>query len=146
MKLGLSEKQADWYLQFETDTNAVLPTFRLLKPLNDHLEFYKGEYCELIEKQYKNGSLAKDDPEIVELLQAGFSPKFIGQLVYKLTLIAYEALLYQLDDHEGPEFDEMYMDGSFDQCGYGKLIEIGPNGPTGRYLMSVHGMLPFSDL
>ena len=39
IKLGLSEEQAEWYLQYDNAVWAVVPTFRLLKPLNDSLEF-----------------------------------------------------------------------------------------------------------
>ena len=41
MKLGLTEEQAEWYLQYDNDIWAVVPTFRLLKPLNDSLTFYE---------------------------------------------------------------------------------------------------------
>ena len=49
VKMGLREEAAEHYLQYESEIWAVLPAFRLLKPLSDQLEFYKGK-----EKQYLN--------------------------------------------------------------------------------------------
>ena len=46
--LGLSEKAAKYYLQYDTEVWAVVPAFRLLKPLSDDLEFYQGRYRELL--------------------------------------------------------------------------------------------------
>ena len=61
--LGLSEKAARYYLRYETDTWAVVPSFRLLKPLSDDLEFYRGRYRELLVQWQGEGVLEKKDPE-----------------------------------------------------------------------------------
>jgi len=147
MELGLKEKQAEWYLQYENDTRAVVPAFRLLKPLSDCLEFYKGAYRKLLEKKFEDKSLERHDPEAAEMLRAGVSAKVIEKFAYQLVLEAYESLLYQLDDHKGAEVDDAFLNEIFDKCGYARLCEMDSNGkPTGRYLFDVHGLIPFSDL
>lgn len=147
MELGLQEKQAEWYLQYDTDIWAVVPTFRLLKPLSDRLEFYKGGYRKMLEKRMEDGSLEKCIPEAAQMLKAGISSEVLEKFAYALVLEAYESLLYQLDDHRGAEVDEVFSKDIFDKCGYAKLCEMDSNGePTGRYLFEVHGMIPFSDL
>ena len=72
--LGLSEKAARYYLRYETDTWAVVPSFRLLKPLSDDLEFYRGRYRELLVQWQGEGVLEKKDPEAAALLRAGATP------------------------------------------------------------------------
>ena len=73
--LGLSEKAARYYLRYETDTWAVVPSFRLLKPLSDDLEFYRGRYRELLVQWQGEGVLEKKDPEAAALLRAGATPE-----------------------------------------------------------------------
>ncbi len=145
--LGLSEKAARWYLQYDTDTRAVVPAFRLLKPLSDDLEFYRGRYRELLEQWQAEGTLPDKDPEAAALLEAGATPEQVERLAYEKTLGAYERLLYQLDDHTGSEVSDAFDREDFSQCGYGQLLEMGPDHqPTGRYLFEVHGLLPFSQV
>ncbi len=146
MRFGLDEKSAEYYLQMETDIWAVLPTFRLLKPLDEHLEFYRGEYKKLIEKHAMDGTLNEKMPLEAKMLQAGISPEDIEAFAFDLTLTAYENLLYQLDDHEGAEVDEVFMTEPIEKCGYARLMEMGTDGkPTGRFLIGTHGKLPFSN-
>lgn len=147
MKLGLSEQQAAWYLQYDDDFTAVVPTFRLLKPLNDQLEFYRGGYRKWLEKQQAAGTLEKHIPEAAQMLEAGVPAEVIEKFAYDLVLETYELLLYQLDDKEGAEVDDIFLDEIFDKCGYGRLCEMDADGElTGRYLFEVHGKIPFSDL
>lgn len=147
VKMGLQEKVAECYLKEESNIWAVLPAFRLLKPLNDNLEFYKGEYKEFIKKQIEDGTLSKQMPEVAELVKYGASLQSIEKFAYRMVLETYESLLYQLDDHEGAEFSNVFMDEKFSQCGYARLMETGADGKiTGRYLIEVHGKIPFSDL
>ena len=145
--LGLSEKAARYYLRYETDPWAVVPSFRLLKPLSDDLEFYRGRYRELLVQWQGEGVLEKKDPEAAALLRAGATPEQVERLVYEKTLQAYELLLYQLDDHTGAEVSDAFAQEDFSRCSYGQLLEMGPDrNPTGRYLFEVHGMIPFSQL
>lgn len=147
IKMGLREKAAENYLRYESDVWAVLPTFRLLKPLSDDLEFYKGEYRKMLEEQMTNDILNKQMPEVAELIKEGASPEAIERFAYDLILDAYERLLYQLDDHEGAEVSEVFLEEDFSQCSYGRLMECRPDGEaTGRYLLEAHGKIPFSDL
>ena len=147
IKLGLSEEQAEWYLQYDNDIWAVVPTFRLLKPLNDNLEFYRGGYRKWLERQQAEGMLEKRIPEAAQMLEAGVPAEVIERFAYDLVLETYEALLYQLDDRGGAEVDDVFLDEIFDKCSYGKLCEMDADGePTGRYLSEVHGKIPFSDL
>mgnify|MGYP006990301601 CR=1 FL=1 len=39
-KFGLQKEWAKWELKQESDVWAVLASFRFLKPISDHLEFY----------------------------------------------------------------------------------------------------------
>ena len=145
--LGLSEKTARWYLQYDTDVWAVVPAFRLLKPLSDDLEFYRGRYRALLERWQAEGVLEDKDPEAAALLKAGATTEQVERFAYDKTLGAYESLLYQLDDHTGAEVSDAFDKEDFSQCGYGRLLEMGPDrNPTGRYLFEVHGMIPFSQL
>ncbi len=145
--MGLSEKAAESQLEYETETWAVTPAFRLLKPLNDRLEFYRGRYRELLEQWQAEGSVENKAPDAAPLLAAGATPEQVEQYAYQRTLAAYEALLYQLDDHRGAEAGGVFRDADFSRCGYARLMELDPDGnPTGRYLVEVHGMLPFSEL
>ena len=77
--LGLSEKAARYYLRYETDTWAVVPSFRLLKPLSDDLEFYRGRYRELLVQWQGEGVLEKKDPEAAALLRAGATPEQVKE-------------------------------------------------------------------
>lgn len=147
IKMGLSEEAAKDYLKAESDVRAVLPAFRLLKPLNDRLDFYKGEYREMIEKMIEDGTLEEQLPEAAALVKCGATPEVIEKFAFHLVLEAYDGLLYQLDDHEGAEFSDVFMDKDFSKCGYARLMEMGADGnATGRYLIEVHGKIPFSDL
>lgn len=147
MKLGLSEGTAEAYLEEESETWAVLPAFRLLKPLNDRLEFYQGPYQAWMERCIQDGTLQDQIPEAAPLLAAGAAPEQIQQFAYQLVLNAYEQLLYQLDDPEGAEVDEVFCDPAFSESGHARLMEAAPDGTaTGRYLIEVHGKLPFSEL
>ena len=93
--LGLSEKTARWYLQYDTDVWAVVPAFRLLKPLSDDLEFYRGRYRALLERWQAEGVLEDKDPEAAALLKAGATTEQVERFAYDKTLGAYESLLYQ---------------------------------------------------
>lgn len=147
IKMGLCEKAAIHYLENESDIRAVLPAFRLLKPLNDQLEFYKGDYRKMIEKMIAEGSLEERLPEAAALVKCGASPKVIEKFAFHLVLEAYDGLLYQLDDHEGAEFSDVFRNEDFSKCGYARLMEMEADGKaTGRYLIDVHGKIPFSDL
>lgn len=147
IKLGLSEEQAEWYLQYDNAVWAVVPTFRLLKPLNDSLEFYKGGYRKWLEKQQAAGTLEKRDSEAAQMLAAGVPAEVIERYAYNLALECYESLLYQMDDKGGAEVDDVFSDEIFEKCTYGQLCEMGTDGePTGRYLFEVHGKIPFSNL
>ncbi|MCI8557170.1 MAG: hypothetical protein HFI19_05270 [Lachnospiraceae bacterium] len=145
--MGLSEKTADWYLQYESDVWAVLPTFRFLKPLSDDLEFYKGGYRKMLEKRIEDGTLDKRFPIVAALRKEGASLETIEKFAYDLMFEAYESLLYHLDDPEGAEVDDCFLGEGFSRCSHGQLAEMGPDGyPTGRFLMEVHGKIPFSEL
>lgn len=144
--LGLTEKAAAYYLRYDTDTRAVVPAFRLLKPLDDDLAFFRGEYSALLKQWQAEGSLDALDPWAGALMKAGAGAELVEQFAYVKTLQAYEQLLYQLDDHAGAEQGEAFDREDFSRCGYGRLMEMGPDGePTGRVLFDVHGMLPFSE-
>ena len=41
-KFGLQKEWAKWELKQENEYFAVLPSFRFLKPISDHLEFHRG--------------------------------------------------------------------------------------------------------
>lgn len=147
VKMGIHEETAKYYLENESDIWAVLPAFRFLKPLSDNLEFYKGGYREMIEKKIEDGLLEGQMPEAAALVKSGASPEIIEKFAFHLILEAYESILYQLDDHEGAETSDVFMDEDFSECGYGRLMEMGTDGEsTGRYLIEVHGKIPFSDL
>ncbi|MDE7206830.1 MAG: hypothetical protein K2N90_06695 [Lachnospiraceae bacterium] len=147
IKLGLSEEQAEWYLQYDNDIWAVVPTFRLLRRLNGCVEFYRGGYRKWLEKQQAEGMLEKRIPEAAQMLRAGVPAEVIEKFAYDLVLETYEMLLYRLDDRGGAEVDDIFLDEIFDKCSYGKLCEMDADGePTGRYLFEVHGKIPFSDL
>ena len=88
--LGLSEKTARWYLQYDTDVWAVVPAFRLLKPLSDDLEFYRGRYRALLERWQAEGVLEDKDPEAAALLKAGATTEQVERFAYDKTLGAYE--------------------------------------------------------
>lgn len=126
--MGLQERTAENYLKNESNIWAVLPAFRLLKPLNDTLEFYKGGYRKFIKKRIEDGTLSKQMPEVAELIKCGVSLENIEKFAYSLVLEAYDGLLYQLDDHEGAEVSDVFMDEEFSQCGYARLMEIGVDG------------------
>lgn len=147
VKMGLSEETAEYYLEGESDIWAVMPVFRLLKPLSDQLEFYKNGYRKMIEKNIENGTLEKRIPEAAELVKCGVPLESIEKFAYSLVLEAYESALYQLDDHVGAEVSDVFMNEDFSECGYAGLMEMDADGnPTGRYLAEVHGKIPFSDL
>lgn len=147
MKMGLCEDAAEHYLEDESNIRAVLPAFRLLKPLNDRLEFFKGEYREMIESRIEDGLLDEQLPEAAALVKCGAPPEIIEKFAFHLVLEAYDGLLYQLDDHEGAEYSDVFRNEDFSECGYARLMEMGADGnTTGRYLMEVHGKIPFSDL
>lgn len=64
-----------------------------------------------------------------------------------MILEAYDGLLYQLDDHEGAEFSNVFLEEDFSKCGYARLMEMDADrNVTGRFLIEVHGKIPFSDL
>ena len=86
IKLGLTKEQAEWYLQYDNDIWAVVPTFRLLKPLNDRLEFYKGGYRKWLEKQHAEGTLEKWDSEAAQMLAAGIPAEVLERYAYNLSL------------------------------------------------------------
>lgn len=44
IKFGFGENEAEFYLNQKNGKNAVLAVIRFLKPLNDSLKFYQGEY------------------------------------------------------------------------------------------------------
>lgn len=81
-ELGLSAGTAEWYLKYESDTWAVLPVFRLLKPLNDDLVFHQGGYRKLIERYKEEGKLAERMPEEARLIESGASPEDIEKCGY----------------------------------------------------------------
>ncbi len=138
VKMGLREEAAEHYLQYESEIWAVLPAFRLLKPLSDQLEFYKGSYRKMLENRLADGTLEKRLPKVSALMKSGAAPEDIE---------AFESILYQLDDHQGAEVSDVFLEEDFSKCGYARLMEQGPEGEaTGRYLFEVHGMIPFSDL
>ena len=147
VKMGLREEAAEHYLQYDSEIWAVLPTFRLLKPLSDRLEFYKGGYRKMIEKRIADGMLEKRLPEVSTLIKSGAKIEDIEAFAYDLVLESYESLLYQLDDHQGAEVSDVFLEEDFSKCGYARLMEQGAEGEaTGRYLFEVHGKIPFSNL
>lgn len=145
IKMGLCEETAKYYLKEDSNIRAVLPAFRLLKPLNDCLEYYNGEYRKMIEKTMEDGTLEERLPEVAALVKCGASPDIVEKFAFHLVLEAYDGLLYQLDDHESAEFSDVFMDEDFSKCGYAQLMEMDADGnATGRYLTEVHGKIPFS--
>ena len=147
VKMGLREEAAEHYLQYESEIWAVLPAFRLLKPLSDQLEFYKGSYRKMLENRLADGTLEKRLPKVSALMKSGAAPEDIEAFAYDLVLEAFESILYQLDDHQGAEVSDVFLEEDVSKCGYARLMEQGPEGEaTGRYLFEVHGMIPFSDL
>lgn len=101
VKMGLREEAAEHYLQYESEIWAVLPAFRLLKPLSDQLEFYKGSYRKMLENRLADGTLEKRLPKVSALMKSGAAPEDIEAFAYDLVLEAFESILYQLDDHQG---------------------------------------------
>lgn len=147
VKMGLREETAEHYLQYDLEIWAVLPAFRLLKPLSDQLEFYRGGYRKMIEDRIADGTLEKRFPEVAALIQTGAKIEDIEAFAYDLVLESYESLLYQLDEHQGAEVSDVFLEEDFSKCGYARLMEQGADGQaTGRYLFEVHGKIPFSDL
>ena len=147
VKMGLTEERADFFLEYEDKGFAVLPTFRFLKPLDDHLEMYKGQYKELLESLVADGSIEKRMPEAATLIKMGASTEAIEKYSYDLVLDAFEFLLYHLDDHKGAEVSKVFLEEDFSQCCYGRLMEVEEDDdePTGRYLLEGHGLLPLSN-
>ena len=83
-ELGIPGDSAEFYLGFESDIWAILPVFRLLKPLNDDLVFYQGGYKKLIERYQKEGKLAERMPAEARLVESGASPEDIEKLAYEI--------------------------------------------------------------
>ncbi|MDE7245949.1 MAG: hypothetical protein K2O18_18510 [Oscillospiraceae bacterium] len=148
LKFGVPENAVDDELRQESDSCAVLPAYRLLKPMNDSLNFYQDVYSSMLKKEIADRTLDTKDPEAAALLHAGATPETVEKFAYKLLLDFYRALLHQLDDHTtGWEFSSVFFGEEIEKCGYGRLMEMGPDGqPTGRYLMNLSGKLPFSAL
>lgn len=147
LELGVPERSATAYLQEESEHWAVLPAFRLLKPLSDSLEFHRGPYQQVIKARIQDGTLSTCMPQVAPLIEAGVTPECLERFVYDLLLETYERLLYQLDDPSGSEISEVFCDEAFSQCSQARLMEVDADGhPTGRQLIEVHGKIPFSDL
>lgn len=101
----------------------------------------------MIEKRIADGTLEKRLPEVSTLIKSGAKIEDIEAFAYDLVLESYESLLYQLDDHQGAEVSDVFLEEDFSKCGYARLMEQGADGEaTGRYLFEVHGKIPFSNL
>lgn len=62
-KFGLQKEWAKWELKQENEYFAVLPSFRFLKPISDHLEFHRGGFADMIKKYQEQGELDERFPE-----------------------------------------------------------------------------------
>ena len=62
-KFGLQKEWAKWELKQENEYFAVLPSFRFLKPISDHLEFHRGGFADMIKNIKSRASLTKDFPK-----------------------------------------------------------------------------------
>lgn len=144
---GLRQDEAEYYAEQDGDkVRAVLPVFRLLHPLNEQLKFYRDDYASKISEQKDRGSI---QPQVKALLDSGASPEQIAEFAYQTTLMAYENLLYFLDDTGAADLGgEMLhkLERVSEKCGGWRLVEISPDGElTGRCLSEVHGKLPFDN-
>lgn len=147
VKMGIAEERAEFFLEYESEEVAVLPTFRFLKPLDDYLQRYEGQYKEVLAGLVADGSIEDRIPEAAALIKMGASLEAIERYSYVLVFEAFEFLLYHLDEHTGAEVNRVFLEEDFSKCCYGRLMEVEEDGdePTGRYLLEVHGMLPLSN-
>ena len=89
VKMGLTEERAEFFLEYENKGFAVLPTFRFLKPLDDHLKRYKGQYKNVLESLVADGTIEKRMPEAAALIKMGASTEAIEKYSYDLVLDAF---------------------------------------------------------
>ncbi len=146
-KLGLQKEWAKWELNLENEYFAVLPSFRFLKPISDHLEFHRGGFANMIKEYIEQGVLDERIPEVSALIKEGASIESIEKFAYERIQEAVECILYQLGDQESAECADVFDEIDFSQMNSLRLMEVGPDGkPTGRYAIELHGKIPFSDM
>ncbi|MDE5728871.1 MAG: hypothetical protein K2I20_01695 [Clostridia bacterium] len=146
-KLGIQKEWAKWELKLESDVWAVLPCFRFLKPISDHLEFHRGEFANMIKKYSEQGVLNEKFPEVAALIKEGASIESIEKFAYERVSEAVECILYQLGDQESAECADVFDEIDFSEMNKLRLMEVKPDGtPTGRYAIELHGKIPFSDM
>ncbi|MDE6356699.1 MAG: hypothetical protein K2L67_05590 [Clostridia bacterium] len=146
-KLGIQKEWAKWELKLESDVWAVLPCFRFLKPISDHLEFHRGGFANMIKKYSEQGVLNEKFPEVAALIKEGASIESIEKFAYERISEAVECILYQLGDQESAECADVFDEIDFSEMNKLRLMEVKPDGtPTGRYAIELHGKIPFSDM
>lgn len=146
-KLGLEKEYAKWELRLESNVWAVLPCFRFLKPISDHLEFHRGKFAEMVKKYIEQGVLEDRLPEVAALIKEGASVESIEKFAFERVQEATECILYQLGDQESAECADVFDELDFSNMNRLSLMEVKPDGtPTGRYAIELHGKIPFSDM
>lgn len=146
-KFGLQREWAKWELKNESDVWAVLPAFRFLKPISDHLEFYRGGFAALIKRYEEEGVLEQNFPEVAALMKEGATVENIEKFAFDRIFETIECILYQLGDQESAECADVFDEIDFSGMNRLRLMEVKPDGkPTGRYAIELHGKIPFSDM
>ena len=146
-KFGLQKEWAKWELKQENEYFAVLPSFRFLKPISDHLEFHRGGFADMIKKYQEQGVLDERFPEVSALIKEGATIESIEKFAFERVRETVESILYQLGDQESAECADVFDEMDFSEMNRLRLMEVKPDGtPTGRYAVELHGKIPFSDM
>ncbi len=146
-KFGLQKEWAKWELKQENEYFAVLPSFRFLKPISDHLEFHRGGFADMIKKYQEQGVLDERFPEVSALIKEGASIESIEKFAFERVQEAVECILYQLGDQESAECADVFDEIDCSKIKKMRLMEINDDGtPTGRHAIELHGKIPFSDM
>ena len=128
---------------------AVLASFRFLRPLQETLDSYlynsEDWVQRSVERVNEQANPNSDDLIVKEMVQAGIPPEKIGLFAYWIARSAMNEILYRLSDpcggdydlpNEGEDLPSWRLEEYTAQSGNPMNVK-----PTGRHLLELHNLL-----
>ncbi|PEY29936.1 hypothetical protein CN354_26405 [Bacillus cereus] len=126
---------------------AVLASFRLLRPLQETLDTYLYNSENWVQRSMERANPDSNDLIVKEMVQAGIPPEKIGLFAYWIARSAINEMLYRLSDpcggdydlpNEGEDLPSWRLQEYTAQSGNPMNVKR-----TGRYLLELHNIFPF---
>jgi hypothetical protein len=140
---------ADYWAEKENTENsrAILAMMRFLRPLQKTLDEYLYNYGEWIENiKSCNDNILKE--QITEMKRLGVSNETIGKFAYWIARMAFNNVLYRLDDPAGADYDLKNEGEELPSWVLKEVVFDAENNDykeTKRNIYGMHGIFPFTN-